>query len=365
VVSSLNEPDRNKFVKKWQHKLGPEDQILTKSIISYGGIMKDDYMTKNHCNISHRDVVTIAWNGDMSPCNLDVNLAIKFGNLLESKVIDKNAWYESMLFAWRKEPTICSNCFDANNYTKNKWYKGSKKKVYHIKQSQNKTPQYSVVISIRNRYNKSLHNCLESLQKQTLPNTEIIIADHGSNLEYKKILRFLEPFDCNTYYFPTRSTWSSSIARNMGIRRALADHVLSLDADLILEPETLRLLYNCHKENPNSLIVNRLHYLPEGEQSKPGVGAVMSAPREWWHKVHGFDERMHGWGGPDSDLWKRAELDGMKRIIAKAKIYHQPHPPTKYKQRRGFYYFLYRVNRFIWRFDQSIIRNNENWGVWS
>jgi len=323
--------------------------------------MKDDYMTKNKCDIYNRAMVIIAWNGDMSPCNLDVNLSLKFANLLETRVIFGQGWYDAMRVAGGRETPPCSNCFDANNYKKNKWYKGPKRKVYLIKQSPIENPQYSVVISVRDRYNQSLYNCLKSLQTQTLSNIELIISDYGSQKGYKTILKFLEPFDCTVYYLPTKAIWSTSVARNLGIRRAKAKHILSLDADLILEHEALRLLHNCHMKHPHSLVVSRL----EGKQGNLRIGAVMSAPREWWHKVRGFDERMRGWGGPDTDLWKRAGLDGIKRIVSTAKIQHQHHPPTKYKQRRGVYYLLYRFNRFIWRFDQSIIRNNENWGVWN
>lgn len=234
--------------------------------------------------------------------------------------------------------------------------------VLTLKKSSIKNPQYSVVISVRDRYNKALHNCLISLHDQTLPNVEITISDYGSNRTVRKIMRFLEPYDCTVYHFSTRSLWSTSIARNMGIRRSLAQYILSVDADLLLEREALRLLYNCHMKHPDALVVNRLQ--PPPKRGNLGIGAVMSAPRAWWHRVRGFDERMRGWGGPDSDLWKRAELDGMKRVIAEAKIYHQQHPPTKYKLRRGVNYLLYRWNRLIWQLDKSIIRNNENWGVW-
>ena len=51
VVSSINEHDRKNFVEKWRPKLGTDDHIVTKSVLSYGGIMKDAHMERNNFNI--------------------------------------------------------------------------------------------------------------------------------------------------------------------------------------------------------------------------------------------------------------------------------------------------------------------------
>lgn len=392
VVSSRNVMDRSQFVKQWQPRIDKNDNVLTKLIISYGGVMHDGYMAPNACKIPERNIFVVGWNGDCSPCNLDVNLDLKSGNLIETtdmmEIVYGDVWQQTLEKIERKEG-ICANCFDANNWSRNKWYSGPRKRVYKIKKAKVKHPRYSVVIPVRDRYNFHLFKCLESLQQQTLPGVEVIISDYGSKRAYTDILKFLKPFDVTVYYCPTRAIWSTSVARNMGIRRALSGLtsglILVIDSDLVLESKTLEALYDCHLHHPNSLVVSKLCYLPRlgvfnlpedlkylrsvGKYSAPGVGAVMSAPKKWWYKVRGFDERMRGWGGPDTDLWKRAKLDGIKRIVlpnieGASVIYHQYHPPTKFKRRMGIYYLLYRINRFIWRFDKSIIRNNENWGVW-
>lgn len=127
VVSSINEDDRENFLKRWRPKLKPQDHILTKSVISYGGVMEDRRMKKNPCEIESQRWLTIAWNGDCSPCNLDVNIALKVGNLLETKDIKKiirgDEW-KKVISRISKKLGICSNCFDANNWTENKYFWG-------------------------------------------------------------------------------------------------------------------------------------------------------------------------------------------------------------------------------------------------
>ena len=105
----------------------------------------------------------------------------------------------------------------------------------------------------------------------------------------------------------------------------------------------------------------------------------MSAPRDWFFKVRGFDERMKFWGAEDGDLWKRAKLDGMDcyRINdleeTDAEIYHQFHKDcisghlvngpwdriklTTEENRQILW------NKMIATRDNTLIRNNDNWGL--
>lgn len=126
VVSSLNEHDRERFVKTWRPKLKlSTDHLITKSVISYGGVMKDNHMKKNRCEVESQRWFTVAWNGDCSPCNLDVNIALMTGNLLEmkdmKKIIKSREWGQIMKKVKQKS-SICANCFDANNWIENEIY---------------------------------------------------------------------------------------------------------------------------------------------------------------------------------------------------------------------------------------------------
>lgn len=119
TISSLNEYDKGAFLEKWLSKLTRRDGVIAKSVISYGGVMKDDYMTNNRCRVLEKPRLIVAWNGDVSPCNLDVNMSMNAGNLLAtndlSEIVNSRA-YKYQLDVIRDKRGICAYCFDANNH---------------------------------------------------------------------------------------------------------------------------------------------------------------------------------------------------------------------------------------------------------
>jgi len=203
-------------------------------------------------------------------------------------------------------------------------------------------------------------------------------------------MRDLENFDCTVYRYPTKDFWSLSIARNMGIRRATGKIVVTVDSDLIFEPNVLSTIVEQHEKLENPFVVSTVCNIYENVSLKkirlpddyikfrncrqrPGKGGVMSAPRNWWHKVRGFDERMRGWGAEDDDMWARAERDERDLFniqslkLPHIKVYHQWHSipfliRTKQMSKEK-YKELWRINKSIWKDNKTIIRNDENWGL--
>ncbi len=129
VVSSVNEDDRAAFLAKWLPRMAPTDGVATKSVISYGGAMADRHMQAHPCRVPTEDRLTVAWNGDCSPCNLDVNLALRVGNLIETpdvEAIVKGNLHRRVLRGIRRREGICANCFDANNHTESVLHLGTR-----------------------------------------------------------------------------------------------------------------------------------------------------------------------------------------------------------------------------------------------
>ncbi len=127
VVSSANEHDTETLIAKWRPRLSPRDYIWTKTIISYGGVMQDRHMKRNPCDIMSARNFLIAWNGDCTPCNLDVNIEWNTGNLLKARDIKRIVKGEKWKVAMSKiacKEGICVNCFDSNNRTDDKFYYG-------------------------------------------------------------------------------------------------------------------------------------------------------------------------------------------------------------------------------------------------
>lgn len=130
VMSSVNEHDKARFVAQWLPKTPRRDSVVTKRVISYGGVMGDRRMAKHPCRIPDQRRLVIAWNGDVSPCNLDVNMELRAGSLAAEpdlhKLLAATPW-QSRLRSIRGRAGICANCFDSNNHTENVRRAGRKK----------------------------------------------------------------------------------------------------------------------------------------------------------------------------------------------------------------------------------------------
>jgi len=123
TVSSFNKHEIKNYIEKWQPLLGENDIILIKSAITYGGKMKDHVMSKNPCDIPNRLFPTIDWQGNVSPCNLDTNMELIVGSILNeplADIVEGARWNEMIEKIKNRMITPCKNCFDSNNRTKNR-----------------------------------------------------------------------------------------------------------------------------------------------------------------------------------------------------------------------------------------------------
>ncbi len=121
VTQEENKAEVAAFVEEWRGVLGRSDKINAKSILTYGGVMFDPYMQDNHCKVASENRFTVAWDGRVTPCNLDVNLAMAVLNLnthTVEEILGSQAWADT-LQGIRDKIGICANCFDAQNHSQN------------------------------------------------------------------------------------------------------------------------------------------------------------------------------------------------------------------------------------------------------
>lgn len=128
TTSSENVHNRDKFVQYITPKLTRKDYVLTKIMLSYGGVMYNSYMKPNPCNVPDYNWFIVAWNGDCSPCNLDVNMAWASGNILDDLdlrlIVLSDKWQRTIQNIKDKQG-ICADCFDANNWTESVRHHGT------------------------------------------------------------------------------------------------------------------------------------------------------------------------------------------------------------------------------------------------
>ncbi len=126
TVQSRNIHELASYVNRWSPILGKDDVILTKTILTYGGKIKDDFILAHPCNVWDLDMLTIDWRGKVSPCNLDTNMDLAIGSFPEQSLVDlfySQKKKQIQFLSEKKEIIPCKTCVDANNWTRNLVFK--------------------------------------------------------------------------------------------------------------------------------------------------------------------------------------------------------------------------------------------------
>lgn len=123
VESEINADTKTDFIDKWRSYLtSKKDFILTKSVLSYGGAVKAGQKIEQNCSLKINPFFTVSWEGRLSPCNLDVNMAIDAGSIWDyetfADAISSVEW-DRAVRSIKTTSKICENCGDANNWTAN------------------------------------------------------------------------------------------------------------------------------------------------------------------------------------------------------------------------------------------------------
>lgn len=244
----------------------------------------------------------------------------------------------------------------------------------------------SAVIPLRDRPSKHLAAALWGLKEQRLPLHEIIVVDQASRpslrRQYAEVIRRHPRARHLVRETPDR--WNKPMAANVGLRAVSEDttHVLCLDCDMIFAPsatQTLRVLAEKYRGqvlvhghrhdliDPDKLMVRpRWKTLERSTRLTDVVGHPWHfAPRKWFWRVRGYDERMWGRGAMDNDLTARGERDphiAVLRLPEKqilAVHYSHGRPPWTETHKRP----ETALNCRLRNTDPSIVRNDESWGT--
>jgi len=248
-----------------------------------------------------------------------------------------------------------------------------------------KKPLLTVVIPLKNtkeyhRETKRLGDCLKSLSNQTaIKQLEVVVADTDSDLYYRrKHKETCEKFKVRYIYTKTGDIWNISRARNIGIRNAKTDYVMTTDVDCIFAPNFIETIMR--HMGQDKIIHCRISDLPNKYDDKldnftwmnkvstlrpqHGYGGCQAFPRAWAFKVHGFDEDFKGWGADDTDFYHRAIQDKLKNvwIEKEASFFHQWHPMDNRMEDRE----QVNENRLRLKLTEtgklSVVRNPSGWG---
>ena len=109
----------------------------------------------------------------------------------------------------------------------------------------------SVIVPIYNA-EKYLKQCLDSIQKQTLTEIEIIMIDDGSTDESADISKQYLSDSRFLYYY--KDNEGLAAARADGIARASGEYLGFIDSDDWIEPDMYEKMYNAAKSNDSDIV---------------------------------------------------------------------------------------------------------------
>lgn len=251
--------------------------------------------------------------------------------------------------------------------------------------TQSAEPRLTAIVPIRNRSGVRLENCLHSLRWQEgvdHDEIEIVISDFGSDDTHRASIDALaETYNARVVYMATDEVWNRSKVLNIGIQASRGQIAFCTDVDMIFAPNFLKSILDTHQAGGEKVMaLCRCHDMPESIPEKrwtredyeelqaaseirqtSGTGACQAAPRRFFEKVQGYDEKFLYWGAEDNDMCSRAERYGLKLIwMDGTAMLHQWHPTMKNDRRLRFH-----INRLRYKMTKHVIvKNKKGWGAW-
>jgi len=228
----------------------------------------------------------------------------------------------------------------------------------------------SLIVTTYNRPD-ALALVLAAATNQTVPPTEILVADDGSGPETGELVRRLAAGSAT----PIRHLWQedqgfrAARCRNMAIAAATGDYLIFIDGDMVptrdFVADHLQMARpGCFVQGSRVLVDQKAtaRVLKEGWRESglfsPGLGnrknllrfpllarillhpstsdhGIRTCNFACWRRdaiaVNGFNEDFHGWGREDSEFAVRLLNAGAKRINLKfmARAFHLHHPEAE------------------------------------
>jgi len=130
---------------------------------------------------------------------------------------------------------------------------------------------------------------------------------------------------------------------NFGIRTAILegfDIIIKTDVDCVISDNLFQQMISIDEKEAVCPIYHMAesYGTRESNKSKPWRASkgTFAMHRSAWEKVRGYDERMHGYGIEDGDLFDRVHRAGVKILrFGQFPIYHIAHDNNQAKNSRG------------------------------
>ena len=226
----------------------------------------------------------------------------------------------------------------------------------------------SVVIPTWRRGVELLSRTVESLHNQSNPPDEILIVDMNTKPD-----EALGELDITTYIHKPSDQFSLSRGFNIGIKHTREnDYILCTGAEMMFSPNYFAELEAIMDDK--TMAIGPCGFLPKntdysgdwdslvkqvivGSASKVSPGTFQCVHRDWWFKVHGYDETLP-FAYVDSDIVQRGAMGGLARKSLswqEVQVLHQWHEPSELVSKLGGALSYVTKNK-------TVIRNPNGWG---
>lgn len=218
--------------------------------------------------------------------------------------------------------------------------------------------QISVVITTKNEQ-EVIENLLKSLKNQSFKNFEIILVDNNSIDKTKQITKKYTNKIFNIG--PERSK-----QRNYGVKKAVGEYVLILDADMELTKNVLKSCFNKMQKDLNlgALVIPEKSF-GKGFWSKckaferefylgdENIEAARFFKRELFLKFKGYDAKITG--PEDWDLPLRMKKSGVKIDRVNDFILHNERKFSPIKSAKKKFYYALHAKEYLKRHPEMIL----------
>jgi GT2 family glycosyltransferase len=208
---------------------------------------------------------------------------------------------------------------------------------------------------------------LDSIASQSVLSNAIVV-DYGSFARFKTWHEeMFKKYPFVTLVNVTRDTDDFNKSRSLNIGLKVANHtpyVLFCDIDNLYSPNFTEEVLKILKNNKAMVLCRRIDLDEQGNEvglhEPSAVGNCQAVSREWFNKVHGFDEVYIHCGRQDNDLVDRAVQDGLQLVWVhdRVKLLHQWHEPPEWMTHPA----LMENVHYYEIPNKPIIRNLEKWG---
>lgn len=244
----------------------------------------------------------------------------------------------------------------------------------------------TVVLTNRNREQRIIKNCLDSLAKQSLREFNVILVDYGSDTTFVDVLiqlvsqyHFVELICC-----PVQGQlWNKSKAINIALQQTTAPYFFVGDIDMLFRHDFVEKLHMLKKEqevvyfqvgvlsqSESALHKSFEEYVIKHKTNEEAPGMTLY-PTLLLKSIHGYDEFYHGWGAEDTDVHIRLRNAGYKVCFYDESLLllHQWHPKgyRSKESKEPFHSRLEEINhQYIQRIAQqkkSLANTVFGWGT--